>query len=247
MGAAMGSFRQSPNHLLASLPGAEFELIRPDVRIASLTLGDILVEAGAELALVYFPHGGVISSVVNLTDGEAIEVGMVGRDGVFGASAAMNGGVASTTAIVQYPGAASVIEARRFESVAMRSPMLQTLLMQRQWIDQMQAEQMAACNASHDVSSRVCYRLMRLRDLAQSDRLPVTQEMLARMLGVRRNSISLAAGMLQSAGAIQYSRGQIEILDARVLTDRSCECYEVSKLHGQRRVAGVGSSLPGQC
>ena len=84
VGAAMGSFRQSPNQLLASLPGSEFELIRPDIRMSSLTLGDVLVEAGAELALVYFPHGGVISSVVNLTDGEAIEVGMVGRDGVFG-------------------------------------------------------------------------------------------------------------------------------------------------------------------
>ena len=106
--------------MLASLPASEFELIRPDIRIASLTFGEVLVEAGAELALVYFPHGGVISSVVNLTDGEAIEVGMFGRDGVFGAAAAMNGGVSPTAAIVQYPGAATVIEARRFESVAAR-------------------------------------------------------------------------------------------------------------------------------
>ena len=191
----MASYRQSPNEMLASLPVSEFELIRPDIRTVSLTLGDVLVEAGAELSQVYFPHIGVISSIVNLADGEAIEVGMFGRDGVFGAATAMNGGVSSTAAIVQYPGAATVVEARRFEAIAMRSPALQSLVMQHQWIDFMQAEQMAACNASHDVTSRLCSRLLRLRDLAQSDSLPVTQEMLARMLGVRRNSISLAAGV----------------------------------------------------
>jgi len=240
----MASYRQSPNQLLASLPASEFELIRPDIRTALLTFGEVLVEAGAELSLVYFPHGGVISSVINLTDGEAIEVGMFGRDGVFGAAAALNGGVSSTAAIVQYPGAATVIEARRFECVAARSPTLQSLVMQHQWIDFMQAEQLAACNASHDVSSRVSGRLLRLRDLAQSDRLPVTQETLARMLGVRRNSISLAAGALQDAGAIQYSRGQIEIIDAHVLTDRCCECYEVSKSHNLRRQQARPVLLP---
>jgi CRP-like cAMP-binding protein len=231
----MASYRHSPNQLLASLPASEFELIRPDIRTAVLTLGDVLVEAGAELPLVYFPHGGVISSVINLTDGETIEVGMFGRDGVFGAAAALNGGVSPTAAIVQYPGAATVLEARRFESIAMRSPSLKSLVMQHQWIDFIQAEQLAACNASHDVSSRVSARLLRLRDLAQSDRLPVTQEMLARMLGVRRNSISLAAGALQDAGAIHYSRGQIEIVNAQVLTDRCCECYAVSKSYNRQR------------
>jgi CRP-like cAMP-binding protein len=241
----MASFRQSPNQLLASLPASEFELIRPDIRTALLVLGDVLVEAGAELALVYFPHGGVISSVVNLTDGEAIEVGMFGRDGVFGAAAALNGGVSPTSAIVQYPGAATVIEARRFESIAARSPALQSLVMQHQWIDFVQAEQLAACNASHDVSSRVSGRLLRLRDLAQSDRLPVTQEMLARMLGVRRNSISLAAGVLQDVGAIRYSRGQIEIVDAHVLTDRCCECYEVSRSHNIQRHRAPRLALSG--
>jgi CRP-like cAMP-binding protein len=239
----MASFRQSPNQLLASLPTSEFELIRPDIRMASLRLGEVLVEAGAQLPLVYFPHGGVISSVINLTDGETIEVGMFGRDGVFGAAAVLNGGVSSTAAIVQYPGAATAIEARRFESIALRSPTLQSLVMQHQWIDFIQAEQLAACNASHDVSSRVSGRLLRLRDLAQSDRLPVTQETLARMLGVRRNSISLAAGALQDAGAINYSRGQIEIVNAHVLTDRCCECYEVGKAHNLRRHRAPRPSL----
>jgi CRP-like cAMP-binding protein len=137
-----------------------------------------------------------------------------------------------------------VIEARRFESIAARSPALQTLVMQHQWIDFVQAEQMAACNASHDVISRVSGRLLRLRDLAQSDRLPVTQEALARMLGVRRNSISLAAGALHDAGAIRYSRGQIEIVDAHVLTDRCCECYEVSRSHNLRRQRTRAVFLP---
>jgi CRP-like cAMP-binding protein len=231
--------------MLASLPASEFELIRPDIRTALLTLGEVLVEAGAELSLVYFPHGGVISSVINLTDGEAIEVAMFGRDSVFGAAAALNGGVSPTAAIVQYPGAATVIEARRFECIAMRSPTLQSFVMQHQWIDFVQAEQLAACNASHDVSSRVSGRLLRLRDLAQSDRLPVTQEMLARMLGVRRNSISLAAGVLQDVGAIRYSRGQIEIVDAHVLTDRCCECYEVSRSHNIQRQRAPRLALAG--
>jgi CRP-like cAMP-binding protein len=169
---------------------------------------------------------------------------MFGRDGAFGASAALNGGVSPTAAMVQFPGAATVIDARRFEIVAARSPTLQNLVMQHQWIDFNQAEQLAACNATHDVGSRVCGRLLRLRDLAQSDVLPVTQETLARMLGVRRNSISLAAGMLQSAGAIRYSRGQVEIVNAHVLTDRCCECYEVSKSHNLRRHRAPRLSLP---
>lgn len=231
----MASIRQSPNHLLASLPNAEFEQLRPDIRTVPLALGEVLVESGAALSLVYFPHSGVISSVVNLADGESIEVGMVGRDSVFGATTALNGGVSPTAAIVQYPGAATVIDAKRFELVSLRSPTLCSIVMQHQWIDFVQAEQTAACNATHDVTSRVCRRLLRLRDLAQSNTLPLTQEWLARVLGVRRNSISLAAGALQAAGVIRYSRGQIEIVDVQALIDRSCECYEAHKSHGQRR------------
>ena len=116
--------------------------------------------------------------------------------------------------------------------------------MQHQWIDFVQAEQMAACNASHDVSSRIGGRLLRLRDLAHSDRLPATQEMLARMLGVRRNSISLAAGACKPRAPFSIRAAISIIVDARLLIDRCCECYEVSKSHNLRRQRTRSSARP---
>ncbi len=230
----MASHSRSPNQFLASLPEAGFEMLRPELRTVELTLGEVLIEAGGLLTTVYFPHSGIISSIVNLADGETIEVAMVGRNGVFGAATALNGGISPTGAVVEFPGTASVIEARRFQLAVARGESLRALLMQHQWIDFVETEQLAACNASHDIAARICRRLLRMRDLALTDSLPLTQELLARMLGVRRNSVSLIAGALQDAGIIRYTRGRIEIVDRDGLIARCCECYQTNKSQSQK-------------
>ncbi|HEY0331702.1 MAG TPA: Crp/Fnr family transcriptional regulator [Rhodopseudomonas sp.] len=224
---------RSPNQFLAALPAEDFALLQPDLRPFRLVQDEVLFEAGDTLRAVYFPHSGIISKVVHLADGTTVEVALIGRDGVSGAAAVLNGGVSSTTATVQFPGAASLIDARRFIAAAGRSEALRQAVMKLQWIDFVQAEQLAACNASHDITARVCRRLLRLRDLALSNTLPVTQDLLARMLGVRRNSVSLVAGALQHAGIIRYSRGQVEITKVDGLTELACECYAANKSHAE--------------
>ncbi|ABD88916.1 cyclic nucleotide-binding domain (cNMP-BD) protein [Rhodopseudomonas palustris BisB18] len=222
---------RSPNQFLASLPADDFAQLQPDLRPLRLVQDEVLFEAGETLTAVYFPHSGIISKVVHLSDGSTVEVALIGHDGVCGGAAVLNGGISPTTATVQFPGSASLIDSRRFIAAASRSETLRLALMKLQWIDFVQAEQLAACNASHDITARLCRRLLRLRDLALSNTLPLTQDLLARMLGVRRNSVSLVAGALQHAGIIRYSRGQVEITRVDGLAELACECYATNKSH----------------
>jgi CRP-like cAMP-binding protein len=232
---------RTSNHLLAALPVADYELLR--ARTVSLRNGEVLAQPGSQLRLVYFPHNGIISRVVSFARGETIEVGMVGCDGVFDAGAALNCAVASTAAIVRFPGSASVVEAARLRDVIEQSAALRELLGRQQWLQTVHAEQSAACNAWHDVEARLCQRLLWVRDLSGSDLLPLTQEILAEMLGVRRNSVSMVANALQLAGVIHYSRGQIEITDLDGLIARSCECYETIKQQSGLVAGGAAGVL----
>jgi CRP-like cAMP-binding protein len=221
----MASFRQSPNDFLAALPGAEFEQLRPHLRTNELVLGDTLVEAGGRLQLIYFPHCGIISQVVQLAGGEAIEVAMIGREGVFGGTAALYGTLSPTAGIVRFPGAASTIDVAHFKAVADHREALRSALMERQWQNMLLAEQSAACNATHSIRARLSRRLLMARALSGSNQLPLTQDILAQMLGVQRNSISLVANALQQRGLIRYSRGHLEITDVEGLIAHACECY----------------------
>ncbi|MDF3814113.1 MULTISPECIES: Crp/Fnr family transcriptional regulator [Rhodopseudomonas] len=240
----MASFRQSPNDLLASLPEATFEQLGAACRTVDLVLSDILVEAGAQLRLIYFPHSGVISKLVSLAQGDSVEVGMIGREGVFGAAAGDERELSRTTGIVRFPGTASVIEVERFQAICAQSEPLRAALMQCQWRYLMQAERTAACNAAHSIEARFCRQLLMFRARARSDKLPLTQDVVAQMLGVQRNSISLVAIALQQAGLLRYSRGHLEILDVDGLTERSCTCYQpVEPDHGALLGAGVTSRI----
>jgi CRP-like cAMP-binding protein len=221
----MASFRQSPNDFLAALAEPDFELLRPHLRTIELVLGDILVEAGGQVARICFPHSGIISKVVSLAGGEAIDVAMIGREGVFAGLAALHGGMSPTAGIVRFPGAASTVDAAHFRAVAEQSEGFRAALMQRQWLQAVEAERTAACNACHGIEARLSRRLLMARELAHSNELPLTQEILAQMLGVQRNSISLIANTLQSRGLIRYSRGHLEITDVEGLIELSCECY----------------------
>jgi CRP-like cAMP-binding protein len=225
----MSSKSRSPNHVLASLPSEVFEQLRPHLRNATLTLGEVLVEAGAPLTRVYFPHDGVISLVVRLLDGGSVEAGMVGRVTVFGAAVALDGGMILNEAVVQQAGSASVLDATHLRAAAEQSAPLRSLLMRHEQIILLQAQQAAACTAFHSAEARLSRWLLQMRDLSGSDTLRLTQEFLAQMIGVRRNSVSIVAKTLQQAGVIRYRRGQISITDVDGLKECACECYETIK------------------
>jgi CRP-like cAMP-binding protein len=215
----------SPNRLLAALPAADIELLRPHLQTVTLVQEALLVAAGDRLTHAIFPHSGVISLVVSLSAGETVEVAMIGRDSVFGGAAALDGGVSLTDAVVQLPGIASTLDIERLRTVANQGVVFRTRLIRHEQALFAQAQQSAACNASHSAESRLARWLLRMHDLALVDDLPLTQDFLAQMIGVKRNSVSLVAHILQSANLIKYSRGHIKILNIDGLREISCECY----------------------
>jgi CRP-like cAMP-binding protein len=228
-GNSLSETPRSPNHLLASLPDEDFELLRPFLRTVTLSQETILAETGQTVRRIYFPHSGVISIVVGLNLGEMIEVAMVGRDSAYGAFAALAAQPAFNSAIVHVPGVASVIEARHVRAASEQSATLRATLFRNELILFMQAQQSAACNAAHVVESRLSRWLLHMGDLSGSNTLGLTQEFLAQMLGVQRNRISVVAKKLQQAGVIRCHRGMIEIADRDALIEIACECYGTVK------------------
>ncbi|MDB5583504.1 MAG: Cyclic nucleotide-binding protein [Bradyrhizobium sp.] len=219
------------NLLLGRISPADLKLLEPHLKPASFKQHTILFQAEEEIRHVYFPTGAVVSLVVSLATGEMVEAAMVGRDGVVGASAALDGRVSLSRGIIQLAGDAIVCDIDGLKSVALKSPKLLSLLIRHEQTVYAQAQQSAACFATHHVQARLCRWLLRARDLAGSDNLQFTQEYLAEMLGVRRTSVTVVAHTLQTAGFIKYSRGKIQILNAEALEEAACECYATINRH----------------
>jgi CRP-like cAMP-binding protein len=213
------------NLLLASLSSADLKLLEPHLRPLELKQHKVLWEAGQSVSAVYFPYDAVLSLVVTLSTGEAIEAAMVGRDGVIGALAALDGRISLSRAVVQISGHGAMCDVEALKRTTMQSATLNSLLIRHEQVVYAQAQQSAACNAMHTIEERLARWLLRARDLAQSDTLPFTQEFLAEMLGVRRTSVSTVAHTLQQAGFLKYARGLIHILDLEGLQQSACECY----------------------
>ncbi|SHK81464.1 cAMP-binding domain of CRP or a regulatory subunit of cAMP-dependent protein kinases [Bradyrhizobium lablabi] len=230
----MHSDQHSNNLLLQALPAEDFEMLRPRLEQVDLVKDTVLVEAGAPLTHVYLPHSGVISMLVRLSEGQAVEVAMVGHDSGFGASAALDGGISLTDAVVVLPGTAAKLDVAGFGAAAHRSVTLRSLVARHEQALFAQAQQSVACNASHTVEARLSRWLLRVRDLTDSEALPLTQEFLAQMIGVQRNAVSIVAHAMQQAGVIRYSRGHIEIKDVGALRAMSCECYCAVKTQRDR-------------
>jgi CRP-like cAMP-binding protein len=222
------------NYLLQAMPAAERDALRLQLEPVELVRESVLVEAGSPLTHIYLPHSGVISMMVRLSEGQTVEVAMIGRDSVVRASAALDDGISLTDAVVLLPGSASVIEVAVLRAAADRSAVLRNLLARHEQALFTQAQQSAVCNASHSVEARLSRWLLRARDLCDSETLPLTQELLAQLMGVQRNAVSIVAHALQRAGIIRYSRGHIDIRDPEGLRETSCECYEVVKLQHLR-------------
>lgn len=225
----MGMAPRSPNRLLANLSPADYELVRPNLHDHELAHAVVLAAAGDLLDNAYFPHSGIISLVVRLIHGETTEVAMIGRDSLFGASAALAGSMALTTAIVQSPGMCTALPIKWLKAAADQSRTFSTTLVRHEQAIFVQAQQSAGCMASHTAMARLARWLLRARDATGSDELFFTQEFLGQMLGVQRNAVSYVAATLKEKGLIKFSRARIQILDVVGLKATACECYEAVK------------------
>ncbi len=219
------------NLLLDSLPDAARKNLLAKLHPVELKQHTILFDAREAIDTVHFPIDAVVSLVVPLSTGAVVETAMVGRDGAVGVAAAIDGRISLNRAVVQLGGRSLKIEARHLK------PMLdEDMAMRRQFNGHeqvlfAQAQQSAACNATHNVENRLARWLLRARDLSGKDQLNLTQEYLAEMLGVGRTTVSLVAHQLQSAGLISYRRGNIQVTNLEGLQEVSCECYQAVKLN----------------
>src|SRR2546423_4795978 len=217
------------NLLLSLVTPSDAKLLAPHLKPAKFEQHHVLFEAEERIRHVYFPTGAVVSLVITLSTGEIIEAAMVGMDGVVGASAALDGQISLSRGIIQLGGEIVVCDIDALKSAALQSPKLLSLLIRHEQTVYAQAQQSAACFATHRVGARLCRWLLRARDLSGSDTLSFTQEYLAEMLGVRRTSVTVVAHTLQSAGFIKYARGKIQVLNEEALQEGACECYETVK------------------
>jgi CRP-like cAMP-binding protein len=201
---------------------------------------------GEAIDRVYFPYTGVVSLVVGLSGGQFIEAAMFGRNSLIGGGVTLDGSAAVNQAIGQVAGAGVTIAANALTRIAAGSQALRRSIVQHEHGAFTQTQQVAACNALHSLEQRLSRWLLQVRDLVQSDDLPLTQDFLSEMLGVQRSSVSIVAGHLQKAGLIDYHRGRIHVLSVDGLRTSCCECYESINVHFQTLtgwVAGVGDGL----
>ena len=221
------------NRLLAAFSHSDISLLAPDLKDVSLVQGDVLQEAGEATKYVYFPQTGMISLLAVMQNGSAVETATVGREGAAGAMSGLGSRIAPHRSVVQIEGSASRIAVARFEAAVNRSASVKDLVVRYNDALMMMVQQSAGCNALHALESRLCRWLLQTRDRNDSDRLPLTQEFLSQMLGVRRTTLTLIARELQAAGLIRYRRGLIDILDRRGLEAKACECYAVIRRRGE--------------
>jgi CRP-like cAMP-binding protein len=215
------------NRFLAALPLRDFSLLAPHLRTITLERGVMLHDVGEEIEHVYFPHTGMVSLVAVMRSGATVETATVGRGGVIGASAGLGARSTFGRAIVQLPGSAAWLSAAHFHAVAQECHAMRDLVVRYNDLLLGQVQQSVACNALHALESRLCRWLLQTHDCVDGDAIPLTQEFLGQMLGVRRTTVTIAARLLQSAGLIRYRRGLIHIIDRAGLEEIACECYAV--------------------
>ncbi len=214
------------NAFLAELPAAEFQLLRPHLAPIELRAGDCLHCVGDRGTDVVFPHSGLVAMAVPLHDGSGAGVILVGRDGMVGGFAAIAAAPATCEARVHIGGRASRMSAAAFRYLLDQHLNIRRLAARFDMAMMAQVQQTALCSASHAVEARISRWLLEIADRSGSSRIPLTQNSLGQMLGVRRTTVTLVAGRLETAGALNCRRGYIEIVNREELEQRSCECYE---------------------
>jgi len=218
------------NALLAALPAEVLERLRPNLVPVAMPLGEVIYESGAELKQVYFPAPGcIVSMLYVMTDGSSAEIAVVGDEGMVGIALFMGGGGTPSRALVQSAGQVFQLKADALTREFERHSGLQLLLLRYTQALITQMSQTAVCNRHHSLDQQLCRWLLLSLDRLPTNELSMTQELIANMLGVRREGVTDAAGKLQDRGLIRYSRGRITILDRPGLEARVCECYAVVK------------------
>lgn len=235
--------RPSPreNHLLDALPAIDYERIAARLELVSLKLGDVLYEPDIPLRYVYFPTTAIVSLLYVMEDGASAEIAIVGNEGILGIALFMGGETTPSRAVVQSAGHGYRMKAQLLkDEFGQFGPFLHLLLRYTQALITQMA-QTAVCNRHHSVDQQLCRWLLLSLDRLASSELSMTQELIANMLGVRREGVTEAAGKLQLAGLIHYRRGKITVLDRPRLERRSCECYQVVKTEFDRLLPYVAA------
>jgi CRP-like cAMP-binding protein len=229
----------SQNQLLAALPAAEFERLAGHLERVPMRLGDMLYEPGEQLQHAYFPVSCIVSLHYVMATGASASVAGVGHEGMVGISLFMGGNTTPSSAVVQTAGVAYRLERRLLKEEFERSGAMQHLLLRYTQALMAQMTQTAVCNRHHSVEQQLCRWLLVTLDRIPSGQIVMTQELVASMLGVRREGVTEAAGRLQAAGVIRYRRGHITVLERAGLELRSCECYDVVRKEFARLLSDV--------
>jgi CRP-like cAMP-binding protein len=222
------------NHLLAALSAAERERLYPHLQLVPMPLGKVLYESGDLLRYVYFPTDSIVSLLYVMADGASAEISVVGNEGLIGIALFMGGETTPSRAVVQSAGSAYRLMGQYLKEEFRRNSGMQLLLLRYTQALITQMAQTAVCNRHHSVDQQLCRWLLLSLDRLSSNTLIMTQELIANMLGVRREGVTEAAGKLQELGVIRYARGRITVLDRPRLEQLCCECYAVVKKETDR-------------
>jgi CRP-like cAMP-binding protein len=227
------------NHLLRALPPAEWERLSPHLELVEMALGHVLYESGSVLRHVYFPTTSIVSMLYVMESGSSAEIAVVGNEGIVGVALFMGGETTPSRALVQSAGHAFRLKGQILKDEFHRAGALQHLLLRYTQALLTQMAQTAVCNRHHSVDQQLRRWLLLSLDRLSTNSLSMTQELIANMLGVRREGVTEAAGKLQLAGIIHYSRGHITVLDRARLESECCECYQVVKSEFDRLLPDV--------
>jgi CRP-like cAMP-binding protein len=227
------------NHLLAALPEDELARLQPSLELVKMPLGEALYESGVQMRHVYFPTTAIVSLLYVMEDGASAEIAVVGNEGIVGVSLFMGGETTSSRAVVQSAGHGYRLKGQLLKDEFYRAGPMQHLLLRYTQALLTQMAQTAVCNRHHSLDQQLCRWLLLSLDRLPSNELVMTQELIANMLGVRREGVTEAAGNVQKAGLIEYNRGRITVLDRAGLEARACECYAVVKKEFERLLPEV--------
>jgi CRP-like cAMP-binding protein len=232
------------NHLLAAFPAAEYERLQGSLELVPMPLGEVLSESGGHMQHVYFPTTCIVSLLYVLQDGSSAEIGVVGNEGIVGISIFMGGDTTPSRAVVRSAGHAYRLKAPLLMQEFRRGGAILSLLLRYTQSLITQMTQTAVCNRHHSVEQQLCRALLLSLDRMSGASLTMTQELIASMLGVRREGVTEAAGHLQRAGLIRYRRGHIDVLDRAGLEQSVCECYGVVKVEYDRLMSDIPRGGP---
>src|ERR1041384_8325476 len=229
MAVSVGPASPIENRLLAALPDEDYERLRPQLSNVFFGLGEVVYEFAGQLDFIYFPTTAIVSLLYTMRNGSSAEMGLTGNDGVVGIALFMGGGTMPNRGVVQSAGRAWKMKAQVLQDEFAKAGKFQYLLLRYTQALMTQISQTAVCNRLHSVEQQLCRRLLLSHDRLNTDELIMTQELIAGMLGVRREGVTVAAGRLQDEGAISYVRGRIQLLDRLKMEEAVCECYRVVK------------------